>query len=123
MRNKKIFVGVTGGIGSGKSLVCKYLEELGCKVLYADDLAKKLYETNNKLKNKLVKEFGIGILIKGKISNPKLREKVFSDGRKTERVNRIVHPFVISEKLRMYKKIKKGIVITEAALIFESGFD
>lgn len=118
MRNKKIFVGVTGGIGSGKSLVCKYLEELGCRVLYADDLAKKLYDTNAKLRGKLVKEFGKDIFVKGKISND-----LFSDKRKVQRVNSIVHPFVIFEKLKMYKKIKKGIVITEAALIFESGFD
>lgn len=124
MRNKKIFVGITGGIGSGKSLVCKYLEGLGCKVLYADDIAKKLYSACPGLKKILIAEFGRDILSSdGKINPVFLSEKIFYSKSKVKRVNEIVHPFVIKEKLRLFRKIKTGIVITEAALIFESGFD
>jgi dephospho-CoA kinase len=62
MRNrlsrKKLFVGVTGGIGSGKTLVCNYLEELGAKIFYADEIARSMYVTSKGLKSAVVKEFG-----------------------------------------------------------------
>jgi dephospho-CoA kinase len=124
MLSKKLFVGVTGGIGSGKSAVCNFLRELGCIVIDSDKLAKKLYKTSFPLKNKLIKEFSPGILDKkGKIDLAKLREIVFRDNKKQKRVNEIVHPFVINEKLKIYRRIKSGIVVTEAALIYESGSD
>jgi dephospho-CoA kinase len=124
MQNKKIFVGVTGGIGSGKSLVCKYMNELGCIVFTADELAKKLYESNDRLRKKLKDEFGEDILDStGKISLDLLKHRVFGNKSNVKRVNDIVHPFVINKKMKMYNRVKKGIVITEAALIFESGFD
>jgi dephospho-CoA kinase len=128
MRNRisrrKLFIGVTGGIGSGKTLACKYLEKLGCKIFYADEIARSLYSTNFDLKKKLVKEFGKSILDKsGSISFGKLREIVFSSNKEQVRVNRIVHPFVISELIRRAKSHKSKIIAVEAALIFESGFN
>lgn len=122
--NGKIFVGVTGGIGSGKSVVCDYLKKLGCKIIKADEIAKQLYRKNEKLKRALKSEFGKVIYDKDEnVSIDKLREVTFINCKIQKRVNEIVHPFVIKSILDSYNKIKRGIVVNEAALIFESGFD
>jgi dephospho-CoA kinase len=122
---KKLFIGITGGIGSGKSLVCSYFKELGCRIFYADEIARNLYFTSKTLLNALVREFGKNILdgkTKG-ISIEKFRNIVFASERNQTRVNRIVHPFVIKEIIRLTEKLKARIILVEAALIFESGFD
>jgi dephospho-CoA kinase len=122
---KKLFIGITGGIGSGKSLVCSYFKELGCRIFYADEIARNLYFTSRTLLNALVGEFGKGILdskTKG-ISIEKFRNIVFASERNQARVNSIVHPFVIKEIIRLTEKLKARIILVEAALIYESGFD
>jgi dephospho-CoA kinase len=126
MRSKsgKLFVGVTGGIGSGKSLACKYFAQLGCKIFYADDIAKELYVTNPKLKKSLVRKFGKCIIGEnGNIDFFEFRKVVFSSTANQDRVNKIVHPFVISEMIKRAKSSKSRLVFIEAALIFESGFN
>jgi dephospho-CoA kinase len=121
---KKLLIGVTGGIGSGKSLACKYFEEFGCRTFYADDIAKELYISNTKLRNALVKQFGKKIISEnGSLDFFKFRTVVFSSTANQERVNKIVHPFVVSEILDRAKNSKSRIIIIEAALIIESGFD
>jgi dephospho-CoA kinase len=129
MRNrtagKKLFIGITGGIGSGKSLVCGFFEKLGCKIFYADEIARSLYLTCKPLRNALIKEFGMGILDdrSNGIDLDKFRKLVFSSGRNQKRVNSIVHPFVIEELIKRSKKLRTKIILVEAALIFESGFE
>jgi dephospho-CoA kinase len=121
---KKLLIGITGGIGSGKSLACIYFEKLGCKIFYADDIAKELYVSNRALRNKLVKHFGKRILDKtGNIDFFEFRKVVFSSTVNQQRVNSIVHPFVIDEIIRKSKIHKSRLIIIEAALIFESGFN
>lgn len=122
---KKLFIGITGGIGSGKSLVCSYLEKLGCRIFYADELAREMYLTSRLLRDALVKEFGMSIMDEKKtnVSLEKLRRIVFASGRNQKRVNRIVHPFVINELIRRTGKPNAKFILVEAALIFESGFD
>ncbi len=122
-KGKKILIGVTGGIGAGKSLACKFFKEAGFDVLHADDIAKMLYNTNKILKSKMIDEFGNDILEKNKISFQKLRELVFANKKNQQRVNRIVHPFVMSEILKLARKSRSKIILIEAALIFESNFD
>ena len=69
-KSGKLKIGITGGIGSGKSLACKYFEKLGYKVIYADRVAKELYSSNSQLIKRLVAKFGKGILDEnGKIKN------------------------------------------------------
>jgi dephospho-CoA kinase len=126
MLNKsgRLLVGVTGGIGSGKSLACKYFAQLGCKIFYADDIAKELYITNPKLKKALAGRFGKKIIDKnGNMNFFEFRKVVFSSTANQERVNKIVHPFVISEIIKRAKSSNSKLVVIEAALIFESGFD
>jgi len=121
---KKLFIGITGGIGSGKSLVCSYFEEFGCRIFYADELAREMYITSKPLRDALVKEFGESITDeKRNISLEKFRRIVFASERNQKRVNRIVHPFVIDELMRRTGKLNARFILVEAALIFESGFD
>lgn len=120
-------VGVTGGIGSGKTTVCKIFEELGVKVIYADELAKELMEKDENLKRKIAKAFGPQAYIGGKLNRKFIADVIFSDEEKKKRLESIVHPAVIKRILSEFKKISKeketDFVVVEAALIFESGFD
>jgi len=121
-KSGKLKIGITGGIGSGKSLACKYFEKLGYKVIYADRVAKELYSTNKQLIKRLVAEFGKGILDEnGKLSRPDARRIIFSEKRNIKRVNSIVHPFVFREMDKMVSRIKDKVVLFEAAIMFESG--
>jgi len=120
--NKKLLIGVTGGIGSGKTEVCKLLSKRGFKVLHSDKIAKNLYLTEKKLVNEIIKVFGKDIVnYKGKINLPKLREKIFSSRKCYSAINRIVHPVVINEIEKFVKNNNYDIVIVESALVFESG--
>lgn len=123
MRNKPVRIGVTGGIGSGKSLVCKYFEKLGYNVIYADYIAKELYTSNKRLLQNLVKVFGKGILDeKGHLSRVNSRKIIFKSKKNIKRVNSIVHPFVIREIDRQIRNLKSRIVLIETAIMFESGY-
>ncbi len=124
MKNKKkLLIGITGGIGSGKTEVCKMLAKRGFKVFYSDIAAKNLYLSDKKLVANIVNVFGKEILnYKGKINLPKLREKIFDSKKNYLAINKIVHPAVISYLKKEARKIKFEIVIIESALLFESGF-
>jgi len=118
----RLKIGITGGIGSGKSLAAKYFESLGYKVIYADKVAKQLYANNKLLINKLVNAFGNGILDEnGNLSRQNARRVIFSSKKNIKRVNSIVHPFVFREMDKIYSAIKDRIVFFEAAIMFESG--
>ncbi len=123
MPSKQLRIGITGGIGSGKTLACTYFEKLGYKVIYADDIAKQLYKSNVSLKKNLVKAFGKGILDEnGNVSGENARRIIFSSKKNIKRVNKIVHPFVIKEIDRLISKIKDKVVLIETAIMFESGY-
>lgn len=124
MALNKILVGITGGIGTGKTEVCKLLEKRGFKVLYSDPAAKKLYLKDKKLAASIVKVFGKDILnYKGKINLPKLKDKIFSSKKNYLAINRLVHPVVIDYLMKEARKSKAEAVIIESALLFESGFN
>jgi dephospho-CoA kinase len=122
-----LIVGITGGIGAGKTTVCKIFEELGAKVIYADELAKEIMENDESLKRKIKKIFGEKSYIGGKLNRKFIADIIFSSDEKRKLLESIVHPAVIKRILSDLKKIadegKYNFVIVEAALIFESGFD
>ena len=123
-RKGKLIIGITGGIGSGKPLVSKMLARRGFKVYYADKTAKDLYLTDKKLVNDLKKVFGKEILnFKGKINLPKLKDVIFANKKNYETINKIVHPVVISHLKKEIRKSKYDLVLVEAAILFESGFN
>ncbi|MBS1514491.1 MAG: dephospho-CoA kinase [Bacteroidetes bacterium] len=120
----KLLVGITGGIGSGKTFVCNKLSKKGFKVFYADTIAKNLYASNKTLLKNIVKEFGEGILnYQGKINLSKLREVIFANKKNYAKINKIVHPLVIDYIIKESKKSIYDIVLVESALVFESGLD
>jgi dephospho-CoA kinase len=114
-------IGITGGIGSGKSTVCKIFELLGVPVYYADEESKKLLDTY-KVQEQIIEVFKNSIVSVDKtIDRKKLADLVFSDKQALEKLNKIVHPAVGNHFEEWLKKQKANYIIKEAAILFESG--
>ena len=118
-----IKVGITGGIGSGKTMVCKVFELLGISVYYSDEESKKILDNDIKVKEQIIKTFGNEILnVGGNIDRKKLSAAVFGDKEKLTLLNGIVHPSVtkhFEEWVKMHSSDK--YILKEAAILFESG--
>ncbi|MER3463891.1 MAG: dephospho-CoA kinase [Chitinophagaceae bacterium] len=115
-------IGLTGGIGSGKSTVAKIFALLGVPVYYADIASKKLYHTDRELMTSLKKHFGEDIYTNQQLNRAKLAAIVFGDEQKLSLLNELVHPLTIRDAQQWMAKQTTPYVIKEAALIFESGF-
>jgi dephospho-CoA kinase len=114
-------IGLTGGIGSGKSVVAKVFETLGIPVYYADDAAKKLMNTNADLKAAIIKNFGEASYNNGELDRKYMASVVFNDTEKLEVLNSLTHPATIRDAEEWMKKQTSPYIIKEAALLFESG--
>ena len=116
-------IGITGGIGSGKSLVCTIFGKLGVSVYDADSHAKALMTTDGILISEIKKEFGdLSYHADGSLNRVYLANYVFHDPVKLERLNRLVHPRVEADYLKwVSKNAAHPYVIKEAALLFEAG--
>jgi dephospho-CoA kinase len=122
-----LIAALTGGIATGKSIVAKSLEDLGCYVHYADQIAHKFMEPERPAWKKIVSCFGKDILNPDKtINRKKLGPLVFADEKKRNFLNQLIHPLVLEEKRKIIAKLEKDgrhkIFISEAALTIESGF-
>ena len=116
-----IIVGLTGGIGSGKSTVINYFKELGITCYQADDEAKKLMNSDKGLIKKIKNSFGDSIYINSKLDRKKLSTIVFTDKQKLELLNSIVHPYVNRHFENYRKSLEDIYIIKEGAIIFEIG--
>lgn len=116
-----ILVGLTGGIGSGKSTVAKLFLELGVPVYFSDDHAKRLMHTSKSVKAKLIDEFGEETYQNGKLNRPYLASIVFNNKEKLKAINAIVHPSVGNSFKRWTRKQQTDYVMQENAILFESG--
>lgn len=115
-------VGVTGGIGSGKSTVCRVFSILGIPVYAADDRAKWLMANDPNLKKEISAQFGEkSFLEDGSLNRAFLAEEVFSDPEKVKKINALVHPAVGEDFKNWTKGQSAPYLIKEAALLFESG--
>ncbi|NLJ07920.1 MAG: dephospho-CoA kinase [Sphingobacteriales bacterium] len=115
-------IGITGGIGSGKTKVCEFFEELGIPVYYSDIQAKSLMNTNSKLINKIISTFGEKSYINNVLNKEYLSEEVFNNPEKLKTLNSIVHPFVIEDFQHWcLSKNNYPYVIIESALLVETG--
>lgn len=114
-------IGLTGGIGSGKSTVARIFSVLGIPVYDADSSSKRLMSENENLKRRIIEHFGKESYNKEQLNTKHLAEQVFSDPDKTKLLNSIVHPATIKDAEEWIKKQNSPYVIKEAALIFESG--
>ena len=120
-------LGVTGGIGSGKTTVCRLLEDLGARVFYADAEAKRLMQQDPETRAEIEAAFGLqSYNADGTLNRPYLAEQVFSNEAQVARINGIVHPrvFAAFEQAKQ-KAVREGVplLVHEAALIFEAGGD
>jgi len=114
-------IGLTGGIGSGKSVVAKIFTTLGIPVFDADEEAKHMMQSNPEMKSKLIEQFGSSIYDASGLQKEKLAAIVFNDPYQLQLLNAIVHPVTIQAAKKWAAKQNSPYVIKEAALIFESG--
>jgi len=118
-----IKVGITGGIGSGKSTICHFFRTIGIPVFEADTEAKKLINSSEAIKNQLIAEFGGDIYLPNQlIDRKKLAGLIFNSPTLLEKVNRIIHPEVRVYFNKWVELQKSPYIIHEAAIMFESGF-
>lgn len=117
-----LLVGITGGIGAGKSTVAKVFAILSIPIYYADDRAKWLMGNDEELKERIIRAFGAtSYTEQGTLNRAFLAEKVFSDPVNTEIINGLVHPAVAEDFRRWAEQQRSPYVLKEAALLFESG--
>ncbi len=114
-------IGLTGGLGSGKTTVAHIFEVLGIPVYYADAASKRLMNDDEKVKAAVQNAFGKEVYPEGKLDRKYLAEIVFKDEKKLELLNSIVHPATLLGADEWMKKQTSQYAIKEAALIFESG--
>ncbi len=114
-------IGLTGGIGSGKSVVAKVFATLGIPVFNADVEAKRIMQSSPEIKSKLIEQFGASIYNDKGLEKEKLAAIVFKDPFQLQLLNAIVHPITIQAAKDWAAKQNSPYVIKEAALIFESG--
>ncbi|TAH43769.1 MAG: dephospho-CoA kinase [Bacteroidetes bacterium] len=116
-------IGITGGIGSGKSVVCAIFRTLGVPVYDADQEAKKLYDKYPELLEKIKTEVSDEVFDRnGKLDKKKMAEIVFSDTEKLKLLNSFVHPVVRKDFLKWSSlQSDQAYVLKEAAILFESG--
>ena len=114
-------IGLTGGIGSGKSTVAQVFEVLGIPVYYADGEARRIMSTDPVLKAALIKNFGEESYTNGELNRKFISSIVFNDTHKLELLNSLVHPVTKRDSELWMSRQKTAYAIHEAALIFEAG--
>jgi dephospho-CoA kinase len=113
-------IGLTGGIGSGKSTVLELFKILGVKTYSADESAKKLVNTDPYLINLIKSSFGENIYDKGQLNSKKLSDIVFEDKEKLKLLNSIIHPAVDKDFKLFLNSNNEDYIVKEAAIIFET---
>ena len=114
-------VGLTGGIGSGKTTVAKQFKKLGVPIYIADEEAKKLMNKSKVVKRKLKALFGDEAYVYERLNRPFLAQKIFKDKDYLQQMNAIVHPKVAKHFLKWLAKQNAPYIIKEVAILFENG--
>ena len=114
-------IGITGGIGSGKSTIAKIFEVLGIPVFYADAEARRIMNEDEELKKNIIKNFGEASYTNGKLNRSYLASIVFNDNHQLDILNSLTHPVTIKNGEEWMLRQITPYAIHEAALIFESG--
>ncbi len=124
-----LVIGITGGIGSGKTTLASIIEEEGFKVFYTDNLAKEVIEKDVSVQNKLIREFGNEVFkADGQLNTFFLSNLVFNSesNENLEKLNNIIHPPVIQKMIEITNSCEQAgekMIFFESALIFESGLE
>jgi dephospho-CoA kinase len=115
-------IGITGGIGTGKSTICEIFALLGIPVYNADKAAKRLMATNEGLKKQLIATFGTAAFTNtGDLDTTYIANKVFTDEKALKHLNALVHPAVLADFDQWCSQQQAPYVLKEAALLIESG--
>lgn len=114
-------IGLTGGIGSGKSTVAGIFSVLGIPVFDADSASKKIMETDSGLRSAIIEAFGEAAYLHGHLNRKYLASLVFQDNHQLERLNALVHPYAIAAAETWAQQQNSPYVVKEAALFFEAG--
>ena len=119
-------IGLTGGIGSGKSTVSGFLAELGAVIIDADKVGHEVLSTSSQVRRELLATFGWQIIVpSGKVDRKKLAEIVFQDPQSLSQLNQIMHPLMydmVKAQLEEYRKQGAGVVVLEAPLLIEANW-
>jgi len=115
-------IGITGGIGSGKSYVCAVLEKMGYPIYYSDVRAKMLMNKNTEIKGALIQLLGPQTYVDNELNTAYLSSKIFNDNSLRDKVNKIVHPSVRVD-FEAWKDTHQDaeLIFNEAAILFETG--
>lgn len=116
-------VGITGGIGSGKSTVCRMLAERGVAIYNADSRAKELMSTSESLRKALIENFGAETFTAEGLNRQYLAERVFNDAEQLRLLNSLVHPAVIADFEAWAEEQEGHYVVFESAILFEAGLE
>ncbi len=117
-------IGITGGIGSGKSTICSALETIGYKVYYCDYRASYLMNNSDVIKHQLIDLFSEEVYKDGVVNKPFLASLIFNDADSLKAINSVVHPVVIAD-INQFIEVNSAdkYLFVESAIIFESGVD
>lgn len=118
-----IKIGITGGIGSGKSVVSSLLVQAGIPVYVADDKSRMLSDTSPVIRKKLKALFDEDIYVDDKLDRKRLASLIFSDEELLKKVNQIIHPVVRNDFVEWTTKQKHKRCAMESAILYESGLD
>lgn len=116
-------IGLTGGIGSGKTTVANFFKELGVPIYIADIEAKRLMNESSEIREQLLSLFGIKAYVEGQLNRKHISSEVFYDKEKLEALNRVVHPAVRADFESWKNEQQAPYVLYEAAILFEQGGD
>ncbi len=116
-------IGITGGIGSGKSVVSYLLKNMGYPVYDSDTWAKTLMNNNLKIKNALITQFGQEVYFTEELNRPYLAQQIFNNKENLSFVNSVVHPIVEQHFLEWANSQRSEIVFIESAILFSSGLN
>ena len=119
--SSKLKVGISGGIGSGKSYICNLLEEKGFPVYNADARAKELMNSNPVIREALTEAFGEEVFIDNQLNRPFLANIIFNAPERREWVNSVVHPVVYADFAEWANEQTSNIVFQENAVMFDTG--
>ncbi len=114
-------IGLTGGIGSGKTTVAGFFKELGIPVYIADEAGKRLLATSAEIRKKVIALFGEKAYLEKEPDRKFIASQVFNDKEKLQQLNYVIHPAVAEDFKDWLEKQKSDYIIYEAAILFESG--
>ena len=118
-----LIIGLTGGIGSGKSTVSAFFSALNITVVDADIIARLVVKKGEPVLRQIKKQFGSDILMNGELNRHQLRDIIFKDEQQKEWLNRLLHPLIHSQIIKQLTQAEGDYVLLEAPLLFENGLD